>query len=136
MLPKIGNAIDALEESFVIVHPSLVNNKEQITKNIDASVDSHRVGQIHIFTELTDSNTAIIRIADNGSGMTKAVQDKIFDPFFTTKSVGSGTGLGLSISHQIIVDKHKGRLTCDSTLGKGTEFVIEIPMQQSDSYKI
>ncbi|MBN3962773.1 ATP-binding sensor histidine kinase [Nostoc sp. NMS8] len=128
----LSNAIDALEESFVIGDPSLVNNKEQITRDIDASAVSDRVGQIHIFTELTDSNTAIIRIADNGSGMTKAVQQKIFDPFFTTKSIGSGTGLGLSISYQIIVDKHKGRLTCNSTLGKGTEFVIEIPMQQSD----
>ncbi|MEH2034715.1 MAG: AAA family ATPase [Nostoc sp.] len=128
----LSNAIDALEESFAIGDPSLVNNKEQITKDIEASAVSDRVGQIHIFTELTDSNTAIIRIADNGSGMTKAVQQKIFDPFFTTKSVGSGTGLGLSISYQIIVDKHKGSLTCDSTLEKGTEFVIEIPIQQSD----
>ncbi|MEH2249235.1 trifunctional serine/threonine-protein kinase/ATP-binding protein/sensor histidine kinase [Nostoc sp.] len=128
----LSNAIDALEESFVIDHPSLVNDKEQITKDIHVSAASHRIGQIHIFTELTNSNTAIIRIADNGSGMTKAVQQKIFDPFFTTKSVGSGTGLGLSISYQIIVDKHKGSLTCDSSLGEGTEFVIEIPMQQSD----
>lgn len=128
----LSNAIDALEESFVIGHPSLINGKEQITKDIDTSAASHRVRKIHISTELTDSNTAIIRIADNGSGMTKAIQQKIFDPFFTTKSVGSGTGLGLSISYQIIVDKHKGSLTCDSTLGEGTEFVIEIPMQQSD----
>ncbi len=132
-----SNAIDALEESFVTftdrnIGISNLNEKEQIAKDIDASVASHKVAKIHIFTELTDSNTAIIRIADNGSGMTKAVQQKIFDPFFTTKSVGSGTGLGLSISYQIIVDKHKGRLSCDSTLGKGTEFVIEIPMQQSD----
>ncbi|MEH1834977.1 MAG: AAA family ATPase [Nostoc sp.] len=128
----LSNAIDALEETFVIGHSSLVNDKEQITKEIDASSASHKVRQIHISTELTDFKTAIIRIADNGSGMTKAVQQKIFDPFFTTKSVGSGTGLGLSISYQIIVDKHKGSLTCDSTLGKGTVFVIEIPMQQSD----
>ena len=128
----LSNAVDALEESFAIAHPALVNDKEKITKGIDASAAPHKVRKIHIFTELTDSNTAIIRIADNGSGMTKAVQQKIFDPFFTTKSVGSGTGLGLSISYQIIVDKHKGSLTCDSSLGKGTEFVIEIPMQQSD----
>lgn len=128
----LSNAIDALEDSFLIDHPSLVNDKEQIIKEMDASSASHRVGQIHIFTELTDFNTVIIRIADNGSGMTKAVQQKIFDPFFTTKPVGSGTGLGLSISYQIVVDKHKGSLTCDSTLGEGTEFVIEIPMQQSD----
>ncbi|WP_375500541.1 AAA family ATPase [uncultured Nostoc sp.] len=128
----LSNAIDALEDSFVIDYPSLINDKEQIIKDIDASSAYHRVGQIHIFTELTDSNTVIIRIADNGYGMTKVVQQKIFDPFFTTKPVGSGTGLGLSISYQIIVDKHKGSLTCDSTLGEGTEFVIEIPMQQSD----
>ncbi|MEH1865678.1 MAG: AAA family ATPase [Nostoc sp.] len=128
----LSNAIDALEESFIINPKSLINGKEQITKNVDTSVASSMVSQIHIFTELTDSNTVIIRITDNGSGMTKAVQQKIFDPFFTTKPVGSGTGLGLSISYQIIVDKHKGSLTCDSTLGKGTEFVIEIPMQQSN----
>jgi signal transduction histidine kinase len=128
----LSNAIDALEDSFVIDHQSLVNDKEQVTKDIESSSTSHLVGKIHIFTELTDSKTAIIRIADNGSGMTKAVQQKIFDPFFTTKSVGSGTGLGLSISYKIIVDKHKGSLTCDSTPGEGTKFTIEIPMQQLD----
>ncbi|HBE16347.1 MAG TPA: hypothetical protein DDW51_01705, partial [Cyanobacteria bacterium UBA11367] len=53
---------------------------------------------------------------------------KIFDPFFTTKSVGSGTGLGLSISHQIVVEKHLGNITCVSAPGKGTEFIIEIPV--------
>ncbi|MEA5625449.1 AAA family ATPase [Nostoc sp. UHCC 0251] len=128
----LSNAIDALEESFISGYTSLVNDKEQITKDIEVSSASYRVGKIHIFTELTDSNTAIIRIADNGSGMSKAVQQKIFDPFFTTKSVGSGTGLGLSISYQIVVDKHKGSLTCDSRPGEGTEFTIEIPMQQLD----
>ncbi|MBD0385434.1 MAG: GAF domain-containing protein, partial [Nostoc sp. C3-bin3] len=111
----LSNAIDALEQP-------LLNDKTQIIKD---------KGKIRIFTELTDSNTVIIRIADNGYGMTEAVQQKIFDPFFTTKPVGSGTGLGLSISYQIVVDKHKGSLTCNSTLGEGTEFVIEIPMQQS-----
>ncbi|MDZ8257160.1 AAA family ATPase [Nostoc sp. ChiQUE01b] len=126
----LSNAIDALEELFIIDHPSLVNEREKLTNDLDTSPTSHQVRQIHIFTELTDSNMAIIRITDNGSGMTKAVQQKIFDPFFTTKSVGSGTGLGLSISYQIVVEKHKGSLTCDSTPGKGTEFTIEIPMQQ------
>ena len=60
--------------------------------------------------------------------MTEAVQQKIFDSFFTTKPIGSGTGLGLSISYQIVVDKHKGLLTCNSSPGQGTEFVIDIPM--------
>ncbi|MEO1445570.1 MAG: ATP-binding protein, partial [Cyanobacteria bacterium J06635_11] len=53
---------------------------------------------------------------------------KLFEPFFTTKPVGQGTGLGLSISYQIIVEKHGGKLTCDSTLGTGTQFKIELPV--------
>ncbi len=71
-----------------------------------------------------------MRIADNGLGMTQEVKRKLFDPFFTTKSVGQGTGLGLSISYQIVVEKHSGVLSCESELGKGTEFWIEIPLQQ------
>jgi signal transduction histidine kinase len=78
------------------------------------------------------ASRVIIRIADNGSGMTEEVRHRLFDPFFTTKPVGSGTGLGLAISYQIIVEKHKGQLLANSTIGKGTEFVIEIPIRQSN----
>ncbi len=69
-----------------------------------------------------------IRIADNGIGMSNEVREQIFDPFFTTKPVGKGTGLGLSICHQILVEKHNGKLHCNSVLGEGTEFSIEIPV--------
>jgi len=75
----------------------------------------------------------IIRISDNGIGMSENVRQHIFDPFFTTKPVGSGTGLGLAISHQIIVDKHQGKISCVSELGKGTEFIIELPVNLSES---
>ena len=112
----LNNAIDALQES----------------NDTDAIATYRKVRQIRIRTELVDSNTLRIRIADNGSGMSDKVRQKIFDPFFTTKPIGSGTGLGLSISYQVVVDKHKGQLTCDSTPGKGTEFIIEIPMRQQD----
>lgn len=77
-----------------------------------------------------DSHVAI-RIADNGPGMTKEVQDRIFNPFFTTKPVGKGTGLGLAISYQIVVEKHGGQLKCSSEPGRGTQFSIEIPICQS-----
>ncbi|PHJ61400.1 serine/threonine protein kinase [Nostoc linckia z18] len=124
----LSNAIDALEELSV--------SEQQINLNGDLGVSKaqqqikNHSPKIRISTQLANSNTVVIRIADNGSGITEALRQKIFDPFFTTKSVGSGTGLGLSISYQIIVDKHKGNLTCNSTIGEGTEFVIEIPMQQ------
>ncbi len=114
----IVNAIDALEESFVGDEEQRTKDKEQMT-----------TPTIHIRTLVTEKETVKILIADNGSGMNSNVQQKIFDPFFTTKPVGSGTGLGLSISYQIIVDKHKGNITCNSILGKGTEFIIEIPIK-------
>ncbi|MCU0542721.1 MAG: AAA family ATPase [Oscillatoriaceae cyanobacterium Prado104] len=106
----LTNAIDALE---------LARDCPQKTQNNPS---------ITIFTEASDRNSAIIRIADSGPGMTKEVLNKIFDPFFTTKPVGSGTGLGLSISHSIVVSSHGGKLSCVSAPFEGTEFVIEIPI--------
>ncbi len=70
-----------------------------------------------------------ICIADNGIGMSEDVRSRLFNPFFTTKPIGKGTGLGLSISYQIITDGHKGTLSCQSTLGQGTEFAIDIPIR-------
>jgi signal transduction histidine kinase len=107
----LANAIDALEDEV---------NKNQTF-----------IPQIRIYTEFSGNNNIVIRIADNGSGIPPKVQSKLFDPFFTTKQVGKGTGLGLSISYQIIVDKHHGKLSCNSSPEKGTEFVIEIPIHQS-----
>ena len=72
----------------------------------------------------------MIRITDNGTGMSEDVCKQLFDPFFTTKPAGKGTGLGLSISYQIVVDKHKGQLLVKSEIGQGSEFIIELPVQQ------
>ncbi len=119
----LSNAIDALQEGVGNREWGVVKNQAPTPYSLLPTP------QICIRTELADSNTVRIQIADNGPGMTKEVQQKIFDPFFTTKPVGSGTGLGLSISYQIVVDKHKGQLICNSTLGQGTEFVIEIPLR-------
>ncbi|WP_392532884.1 AAA family ATPase [Nostoc sp. C117] len=131
----LSNAIDALEESFFIGHSSWVNDKERSPRerlqSSELTVDVEGVRrQIHIFTQLTNTNRVMIRISDNGCGMSTQVQQKIFDPFFTTKSVGNGMGLGLSISYQIVVDKHKGQLTCCSVPRQGTDFIIEIPIHQ------
>jgi signal transduction histidine kinase len=69
----------------------------------------------------------VIKIKDNAWGMSEEVKVRIFDHLFTTKGVGKGTGLGLAIARQIIQETHQGTLICNSTLGEGTEFVIEIP---------
>ncbi|BAY30260.1 two-component sensor histidine kinase [Nostoc carneum NIES-2107] len=110
----LSNAIDALEDSSL-------SNGEEIPNP-----------QIRIRTEVVNSNLVAIHIADNGKGIPPGIVSKLFDPFFTTKDVGKGTGLGLSISYQIVVDRHGGKLYCNSAPGKGAEFVLEIPITQPD----
>ncbi|WP_445246309.1 sensor histidine kinase, partial [Microcoleus sp. OTE_8_concoct_300] len=86
-------------------------------------------GIIGIRTKVKD-NFATIVIADNGAGITDQIKQRIFDPFYTTKPIGSGTGMGLAISHSIIVEKHKGEINCLSVVGKGTEFILKVPIQR------
>ncbi|MGD1910053.1 MAG: response regulator [Rivularia sp. (in: cyanobacteria)] len=111
----LANAIDVLEESMI---------------DCQYSTDNHHMikkPQIRIVTTI-DKHQVIVKIADNGKGMPQSVQHEIFQPFFTTKPEGKGTGLGLSISHQIITENHGGNLQCISCSGKGTEFLIQIPL--------
>jgi len=69
-----------------------------------------------------------IEIEDNGSGMEEQVLDRLFEPFFTTKHEGVGTGLGLSVSYFIITENHRGEMTAFSKPGKGTRFIIRLPI--------
>jgi PAS domain S-box-containing protein len=71
---------------------------------------------------------AVIEVADNGCGMSEAIQKHIFEPFFTTKEVGMGTGLGLSVSYMIITNNHKGSIEVESTVNKGTTFIVRLPL--------
>jgi signal transduction histidine kinase len=107
----LGNAIDALDES------------RRNTSELPTST-------ITIRTFVAYENWIKISIADNGSGIPEEIRVKLFDPFFTTKPIGKGTGLGLSISRQIVTEKHCGKIDCHSTLGQGTEFVVQIPVRQ------
>jgi two-component system, NtrC family, sensor kinase len=91
-------------------------------------------GEIFIKTRQEES-TVTISIRDTGSGMSEETKQKIFDPFFTTKEVGKGTGLGLSISYGII-EKHQGKIEVNSVQGKGTEFIITLPVHQNKNNKI
>ena len=110
----LANAIDALDQS------SVGQSYEEILENPKT---------ITIRTETNpDKGTVVIGIGDNGPGIPESVREHVFEYLFTTKPVGKGTGLGLSISHQIVVEKHEGQLSCVSEIGKGTEFIIEIPI--------
>lgn len=109
----LANAIDALEES------NFGRNFQEIKAHPNCITVSTSMSQ--------DKNSVLIRIQDNGVGMSEQVRQKIFDHLFTTKAIGKGTGLGLSIARQIVVEKHGGTLEVNSTPGLGAEFVITIP---------
>lgn len=85
-----------------------------------------KAGEVRVKT-LCEGSKVTVSISDNGPGIPPERITKIFDPFFTTKPVGEGTGLGLSISHGII-ERHGGRIDVESAAGRGTSFIISIPI--------
>jgi PAS domain S-box-containing protein len=94
------------------------------------STGSNGMGKITVST-LQNGPWAEIRIGDTGPGIPSAIKSKIFDPFFTTKEVGKGTGQGLAIAYSAIVDKHQGTIEFETEHGKGTTFIVRIPIEDT-----
>ena len=93
---------------------------------VNAAQAIEKEGEIRIATRALDGKVEI-KISDTGKGIPEENLSKIFDPFFTTKEVGKGTGLGLNVAYNII-EKHKGTIDVESTVGKGATFAIKLPL--------
>lgn len=102
------NAVDAIQEKFD---------------------DESEKGKLLVET-IREDDRAIIRITDNGIGMSPQVREHIFESFYSTKSQGKGNGLGMSISKDII-ERHKGEISIETEIGKGTTFAIALPILQN-----
>ncbi|MEG4350571.1 ATP-binding protein [Microcoleus sp. LAD1_D3] len=148
----ISNAIDALEEEqaekgfvpVITIETEVIDSSDGDCVNSEliqnyAMGDRQNAKQLSSASQNGDfsleaaeknQNNAwiAIRIADNGPGIPPEIQRRIFETFFTTKPAGKGTGLGLAITHQIVTEKHKGKLNLHSTPGTGTEFEILLPL--------
>lgn len=120
-IPQVRCHIGDLNQVFLNL---LVNAADAISEVIG---DSQTRGKIRVRTSC-DDQTVCIEIEDTGAGIPKSVVDRIFEPFFTTKEVGKGSGQGLAIAHSIVVDRHQGSLTVDTSKGVGTTFRIRIPV--------
>ena len=121
-LPLIMVDPHRLEQVFL----NLISNAEHALEQRaveDAELDFRRM--LRIATTSSDEGV-VITVRDNGCGISEDVQKRIFDPFFTTKPVGEGTGLGLSISYGIVTE-YGGEITCQSTEGEGTLFILTFP---------
>ncbi len=118
-----------------------VNDINQVVLNIVVNA-AHAIGDvmkaqgqrglIKVKTEQQGSDV-LISIKDTGGGIPEAIRTRIFDPFFTTKEVGRGTGQGLAIARSLIEDKHGGELTFESEMGRGTTFLIRLPIAGKSS---
>lgn len=86
-------------------------------------------GRLTVATR-ADNESVVLTVEDTGVGMSDDVKEQIYDPFFTTKDVGEGTGLGLSVVHGIVAS-HRGSIKCNSKVGRGTCFEIQLPQLMS-----
>lgn len=127
-LPSVECYPGQLNQAFMNILANAIDALEEVTTQ--QLQESKKKPEITIRTSRVDANWVKIVISDNGMGMSEHIHQRIFDPFFTTKAVGKGTGMGMPISYQIITEKHGGTLDCFSMLGEGTEFTIQIPVQQ------
>ncbi len=127
--PELPPVVCMIGEINQVVLNLIINAAHAIA---DAKkLDPERAGRITLSTRMSPP-WAEIRVADTGTGIPKSAQDKIFNPFFTTKEVGRGTGQGLTISRSIMVDKHKGQLFFETEEGRGTTFVVRLPLEPAE----
>ncbi|NEQ51593.1 MAG: HAMP domain-containing histidine kinase [Leptolyngbya sp. SIO3F4] len=132
-LPKVECYAGQMNQVFMNILSNTIDAFEEINQNRQYKDIQANPNQICIYTQVVDNEQIKICIKDNARGIPAHIVDKIFNPFFTTKSVGKGTGLGLSISYKIVTEKHQGTLQCQSQLGQGTEFIVQIPICQFKS---
>ena len=97
---------------------------------MSGSSDRQEGGTLTVSAAPSDDRTnLVLRVSDTGAGMSEEIKAHIFEPFFTTKSEGKGVGLGLAITYGII-ERHHGSIEVESTVGRGTEFTITLPITQ------
>ncbi|WP_428939288.1 PAS domain S-box protein [Fontivita pretiosa] len=110
----------------VTCYPAKIN---QVVMNLlSNAIDACKPGDVVTVATRTEDEQALIEVADTGCGIDPSIRARIFDPFFTTKPIGQGTGLGLSISYGIVQD-HSGRIEVESEPGRGSKFVVYLPLQ-------
>gem|GEM_PF-2425169 len=134
----VAEAVTRFDETLppTLGFPGEIN---QVLLNLIVNA-AHAIGDVHNHAQIKGTITittqrkgdwAEIRVQDTGSGIPEKIRDKIFDPFFTTKPVGKGTGQGLAIARACIVEKHGGTISFETELGKGSTFIVNLPLRQA-----
>jgi PAS domain S-box-containing protein len=122
-----------LDQSLPLI-PCRIGEVSQVLLNLivnaaHAIASARRARGIITITTRADGDSVEIRIMDDGTGIDEGIRERVFDPFFTTKEVGKGTGQGLAMAHHVIVQRHGGSISFESTMGVGTTFIIRLPIR-------
>jgi PAS domain S-box-containing protein len=124
-LPLVVCNISDLNQVFLNLLVNAAHAISQLVKGTGAK------GKIRVRT-VAEGKTVLITITDTGCGIPEGIRSRVFDPFFTTKEVGRGTGQGLAIARSVVVERHKGALTFESEVGKGTTFYVRLPVDSGE----
>ncbi len=122
--------VQCLADEFNQVILNLIINAAHAIADVVG--DSGRKGTITVSTRKQD-DWVEIRVGDTGSGIPEPVRPHLFEPFFTTKPVGQGTGQGLAIARSVVVDKHNGTIDFETELGRGTTFIVRLPLKETEN---
>ncbi|MFY0607171.1 MAG: hypothetical protein JXR10_10665 [Cyclobacteriaceae bacterium] len=120
--------IEVIPQDIGRVFLNLINNAFHATTEKARNSEKGYAPTVELSTMKNGEHIQVI-IQDNGPGIPESIREKIFQPFFTTKAAGSGTGLGLSLSYDIVTKGHGGTISVESEEGKGTKFIIELPIK-------
>ncbi len=126
-LPPIPCFLNELNQVFL----NLIVNAAHAIEEAKRESRSKEPGLISIKTRM-EEGSAVIELTDTGTGIPEKAQTHIFEPFYTTKEVGKGTGQGLAIAHSVITKKHHGTITFITGAGRGTTFIITLPIVQDE----
>jgi signal transduction histidine kinase len=116
------------------VNQVILNLLVNAAQSIKEKEREGKKGKITVCTRM-GGEFAEIAITDTGVGIAEEIQSRVYEPFFTTKEVGKGSGQGLTFAHSVIVKKHHGKLWFETELGRGTTFVIQLPIETKDIEK-
>jgi PAS domain S-box-containing protein len=126
MLPPVPCHPGEINQVFLNI---IVNSAHAIREGLGG--DQKKKGRIRVETKRNGSWVEV-RISDTGPGIPQDIRDRIFDPFFTTKDVGVGAGQGLAIAYDVVTNKHKGSITFESEPGRGTTFIVRLPIDGAE----
>lgn len=145
---------EVVDEVLVMLHPTLkrASHEIEVTLHTEATLESYpgplgqvlinliqnavihafeegQAGKISLTIDSATASTLVLRVKDNGRGMTPEVQKRVYDPFYTTRLGAGGTGLGLNLVHNLVTGTLKGKIDLVSAPGEGSEFIVTIPCQ-------